>query len=239
MISFIIPFHTNRADQLNPLCLNINTYYPDSEIIISEQDDNTLFKRGQLCNLGFTHSIKDVIIFLDVDIRFMHKLNFEGMMSKYNQPYLPWDHRCEISESNNIITLLNERHYTLQGYGGCSVLTRRQFILSNGFSNLCFGWGAEDTILNIRVDGFKRIPGDLYHVKHESFRKEFNPATDKNVIRNRHILKTHSSRPPESDSYLHTTADKTIFKSNNIQHIKFKNISVTPDYTYKQLMNLT
>jgi len=39
----------------------------------------------------------------------------------------------------------------LGGFGAFNVLTKDDFISCNGFSNLCFGWGSEDNILNEKI----------------------------------------------------------------------------------------
>jgi glycosyltransferase involved in cell wall biosynthesis len=234
MISFVVPYHRNRVGNLKYLPSNFLNFYPDSEIIIAEQNDDKPFKRGQLCNLGFKESLGDIIVFIDVDIRFLNELDIVALVESVKRPFLPWDHRSEVREEGGVISLLNERIHTLQGFGGCSVFTRNQFENSFGFSNLCEGWGAEDTILNLRVGGYSRLKGDLFHIKHPSFRDTFDPNKDELVINNRRVLATHADRPPKNDSLNHTVAECFYAKSENkrIKHCQFTNISVSEDFIY-------
>jgi len=241
MFSFIVPYRKNRAEHLKNFGCNIASHYKNCEVIIAEQDDDNPFKRGQLLNLGFKKSSGEIVIFLDVDIRFVEFLDFNRLMKESGKPFLPWDHRQQIVEEspNQFVILKDECYYCTQGFGGMTVFTRNQFSDCEGFSNRFCGWGAEDTELNIRVNGIRRFSGNLYHVKHPSYMKEFDPTKDKYTLHNRKMLSERKKYNPKLDSFRHTVADEEIQKdvvSDFFKHYRFRNISVSDDCPYKKLV---
>ena len=236
MISFIVPYHKNREEHFKYFLVNVFSFYPTCEIIIAEQDDDLPFKRGQLLNLGFKQSKGNFIVFIDIDIRFLERINFEQDLIRFNGPYLPWCHKQDIMEygPNNFGFLISPRKALLVGYGGMSVFTRSQFKETYGFSNLCSGWGAEDSILNLRIkSGFVRTAGDLFHVEHERCIEK-----DKYTRCNSKILSTHNERDSSLDSFIHTEADSEYIESfNQVKHFKYKNIRVSNSCEYKKLVD--
>ena len=82
MISFIVPLR-DRLELLKSLVKNLEENFTDFELIIAYQDDNLLFKRGQLMNLGFQKSKGDVCIFQDVDIRHLKRIDFSAEIGKW------------------------------------------------------------------------------------------------------------------------------------------------------------
>jgi glycosyltransferase involved in cell wall biosynthesis len=239
MVSFIIPYRSNRENHIKNLEANISKYYSDYEIIIAEQDDNEPFKRGQLLNLGFKKSSSDIVVFMDVDIRFVDFLDYEKIMNENGRPFLPWDHRQQIVENgvNDFLILEDECYYCTQGFGGMTVFTRRQFEKSCGFSNLYIGWGGEDTIINLRSGSINRIPGKLYHIKHPSYMKEFDPTKDKYTVHNRKMISVHKKYVPKNDSFIHTKAKEEIVKeADTFKHYKFTEFNVADDCPYKDFI---
>lgn len=240
MISFILSYKKNRLHHLINFEPNIKTHYKDYEIIVCEQDDDEEFKRGQLLNLGFKKSSGDILVFLDVDIRFVEYVDFYGIMEKISRPFLPWDHRQQILENgpNDFSILKDESYYCTQGFGGMTVFSRIQFEKSCGFSNLFCGWGGEDTALNMRCGGISRVPGNLYHIKHPSFMKEFDPKNNICTTHNRKIISDVKKYPARFDSFRHTIAKETIKKEEEcFKHYCFSSFDVTDECPYRDFVN--
>jgi glycosyltransferase involved in cell wall biosynthesis len=235
-LSFIIPIR-GRDDQMIGLEYNIKKYFDDFnyEILYVNQKDNKLFKRGQLCNAGFKESKGDIIIFQDVDIRHLRKIDPEKLLNDFNSPFVAFDKITQIYENrvgNYEKIQTEDRPY---GWGACSIFYREHFINSGGFSNLVFGWGAEDNILNSRSN-FKRLLQDLGHVYHEPLRKNsaiFESEWHKNNVL---AMETDSDRDHLKDGYLQTMYDINIIqKDSNIKFLNISNIRVCKDYEYKIL----
>lgn len=240
MISFVVPYKSNRAEHLEYFETNIMTHYSSYEVVIAEQADDHPFKRGQLLNLGFKKSAGDIVVFLDVDIRFIEPLDFASLSKRAKKPFLPWDHRQQIIENapNQFMILERECFYCTQGFGGMTVFTRKQFEDCEGFSNLFCGWGAEDTELNIRVGGIHRFPGKLYHIKHPSYMKEFDPEKDKYTLHNRKVLAKRKAYDPKWNSFRHTIAKTEVkVETDCYKHYLFTEIDVTKDCPYRDFVN--
>lgn len=235
--SFIIPFRHRNEHKIN-LIKNINKFYNDYEIIFVEQDDDLLFRRGQLCNIGFLQSIGDIIIFHDVDIRHYKTINFSNLLTTLpntNLGIVCFNKISDIEEydiNKYKIIQIKDRP---DAYGGCTAFIRENFIKSFGFSNIIRGWGGEDNILHIRSNLF-RLNNTLLHVQHNSINRTYLRSLEWNKINVNNFL-SEKTRLPEDDNYRHMTYEIKIDKiKDNITLLKCKNISVCPNFKYKKLI---
>jgi len=225
-ISFIIPLR-DRKEQIQGLEYNIKKYFSkyEYEIIYVNQNDNKLFRRGQLCNIGFKESKGQIIVFQDVDIRHLNKIDMKELLDEYKKPFVAFDKITQLKEyeiGKYEIIETEDRPY---GWGACAVFYREQFIISGGFSNLIFGWGAEDNIMNGRVN-YERYQQNLGHVYHIPLRKDpeiFSSIWYKN---NRKMLDTDKDRDPMRDGYIQTDYSFDEIKDKNIKIIDVNNIGV-------------
>lgn len=139
-IGVVVPFR-NRYDQLDIFKDRITKYLIEKdipyEIIIVEQDDAKLFNRGMLLNIGFTYAEKlkcKYVVFHDIDM-------------------LPID--VDYSYSNTPIHLATnfsnqDREIFDEYFGGVTMFNIKDFKKINGYSNMYWGWGYEDTDLLLR-----------------------------------------------------------------------------------------
>jgi hypothetical protein len=230
-LSFIICMNAIRANQLPGCIENINNIYHDinREIIIVEQDTKEPFKRGQLFNLGYKESSGDLVIFQDVDVRYISKIDFDYHMQIINNPYCPWIYIAQLRETENgyTITKTDMRQF---GYGAANVFTREQFEKCNGFSNLYIGWGGEDNEMNARAR-FEKVNCTIGHIEHE--RAAYSGS--RNVI----ISRTFKNRDIKKDGL-----EQTIFKKREVapsfgyRHFKYTGIDICELFVYKDLLEM-
>jgi hypothetical protein len=231
-ISFVIPIR-GRREHIPGLLDNLEKYFSDYEVIFAEQDDDEMFKRGQLCNLGFLQSHGDIIIFQDVDIRHLNKLDISSHLETFGRPFIAFDRISQLTENNGKYNLLETKE-RLQAYGACAVFTRSQFVASHGFSNLIIGWGGEDNLMNERAR-FARLKQALGHVKHEapSHAKIWNTDWHR---RNVELWQSDKSRVASLDGYVQTIATLTdSISDGKLYTHKFKNIRTSKNFAYRHL----
>ncbi|XP_029344001.1 beta-1,4-N-acetylgalactosaminyltransferase bre-4 isoform X2 [Acyrthosiphon pisum] len=169
-IAIIVPYR-NRLSNLCTLLLNLHPFLTkqqlDYTIFVVEQfnktlivQDDGLFNRGMLMNIGFTEALKlydfDCFFFHDVDLI---PLNYKNLYSCPDQP-------------RHMALAVDKRNFRLpyfDYFGGVTAMSQTHFKLINGFSNMFWGWGAEDDDLRHRVIANKlsvtRYPLDVgrYH----------------------------------------------------------------------------
>lgn len=116
----------------------------ENDILVVEQADNKPFNRGKLFNAGHLYlnevGIYPSYIFHDVDM--IPDLVAAGWYS-----YVPL-------YTMHMAVRVQQFGYRMPypGYfGGVTNVSRKVFVLSDGFSNECWGWGAEDDIFRARV----------------------------------------------------------------------------------------
>lgn len=227
MYSFIVT-HRNRPELLDGYKTMLRKFHPIDQLIVVEQGNDLPFMQGQLFNLGFTHAIGDMIILMDIDMRFTVPVNFYEHMKTIQKPFMGYDKIINIDANGNQIGIREMSQYS---HGGCCVFTRKQFEDSCGYSNLMCWWGAEDDILNIRVGGFRRIHNTLHHVQHE--RSIHGSHYDTNVK----IYHSEKTRRKELDGYKQTVASLIKKEQNkNTLTLVYDKISVVPDYKYRELL---
>lgn len=251
MISFIIPCNKRKLDRLNGLLYNINKYYGEPskdnyEIIIAEQDFKEKFKSGQLRNLGFKKTIGDIIVFLDIDIRFKKYYDFKEILyNNKDKTIICWEYIIQVNEDKDYnITEISQKKKG-KGKGGCIVFTRNKYVESCGYSNLTIGWGKEDDILSFRTNMIRLKDEDIYHFYHKDKRELWGVPKEKlgtalsrnvkiaNMVRNNKI-------ESEKDGYNQTIADFKLIEEKFkgfYKHYIFFNITVCNDYKYNEMYN--
>ncbi|MBD3407260.1 MAG: hypothetical protein GF411_14160 [Candidatus Lokiarchaeota archaeon] len=207
IFSFIVPYR-DRQEMIPGLIKNINKYYNNYEILIIEQRNNKPFMRGQLCNLGYQRSIGKYVIFMDVDARFLYKID----LVPKDRPMVMFTTVVQVKEDGDKLIPLSESR-RLSGFGLCTAFSRKQFEESNGFSNLPIGWGCEDNILHKRAN-LIRMPHKMGHVWHGNIGWR-GKTTKKALANNRKILNAERNKDTSHDSYKHTTGVNEI---KNVAH---------------------
>ena len=238
-ISFIIPIR-DRESMKKGLEHNIQKTFGDFsyEIIYVQQDDEKLFRRGQLCNIGFHESLGNIVVFQDVDIRHLQAMDPKAMLRQFKKPFVAFDKITQLEEDGLGNYNLLETESRLSGWGACAVFYREQFILSGGFSNLIFGWGAEDNIMHDRV-GFQRYEQNLGHVSHEPLRFSAKVHDSTWYKNNRQFWLTDKERDKYKDGYIQTRYRSTTdMCSDRIKIVKVEAIFVTNEFEYKTLYEL-
>ncbi|KAK6629752.1 hypothetical protein RUM43_003570 [Polyplax serrata] len=145
VVALVIPYR-DRPAQLAIFLNNIHRLLMkqqiDYRIFVIEQDGNGPFNRGKLLNVGFTEALKlrdfDCFIFHDVD------LIPEDDRNLYTCPEQP----------RHMSVAVDKFHYALPYrdlFGGVCAFTTEHFKLTNGFSNVFWGWGGEDDDLYTRL----------------------------------------------------------------------------------------
>lgn len=136
-LGIIIPYR-NRYDQLSTFKSAICEYLDDTDIdykiIIVEQDDEKLFNRGKLLNIGFAKAKKlrcNYVIFHDIDM----------LPDEVDYSYSPIPLHLatnEVSEQGELTPVFEEY------FGGVTLFPVEMFESINGYSNDYWGWGFED-----------------------------------------------------------------------------------------------
>ena len=235
-ISIITPIR-GREEMKPGFEVNMRKAFPgkELEIIYVEQDDVSPFLRGQLINLGFRYSRAPVVVLHDVDCRHLGVIDLTPLKEG---PFSPWDRLAQIDDERHLLfpeTVCRDAELRPSGWGGCNILTREQFILSGGFSNLPLGWGGEDNILAARAN-LTRVPGVLAHRRHggevcsERIRKHGNRPPS--AVRNSNLVKTDSERDKNLDGYAQTIAD--VCRGGNI--LRCRNIRTSEGFEYRELL---
>jgi glycosyltransferase involved in cell wall biosynthesis len=156
----IIITYRDRFEHLKLLVPRLREVFADStfEIIVSEQADNNIFRRGNTRNEGFRVSSGDVVIFHDVDY--------------YPIDTMYWHQPCDVYLPVKTATFVlnnmapREPHDIPGGYrhfkdgvddnfyGGVLSFKRSAFEKINGFSTAFKGWGFEDVDIRNRVHSY-------------------------------------------------------------------------------------
>jgi hypothetical protein len=144
-LAIIIPYR-DREDNLllllkylHPMLQRQERYY---QIFLVEQYGNDIFNKGRIMNIGVSEALKidnfSCFIFHDVDLIPENDFNI---------------YECD-ENPRHLSPAVDELRYTLMYYnlvGGVLALSRSQLDKTNGFSNLYWGWGAEDDDMSIRI----------------------------------------------------------------------------------------
>lgn len=186
MIAIFIPYR-NRKDHLDKLLESLN--YPNISIHVLEQDNNDLFNRGKLFNIGAKEYLDkyEYLIFHDVDLI--------PQDADYNyKSTIPTHYSCFCEQFGYKLFDVEESEYLKsQMFGGVIAMKKKDFIKCNGYSNIYEGWGCEDNDLFERVikqiGSFTRKPWKYNSQPHpSSYDSELNP----NLYNNLNYLKSNT-----------------------------------------------
>jgi glycosyltransferase involved in cell wall biosynthesis len=229
-ISFIVTYR-DREEMLRGYLRSIQSFYPTSQIIISEQCDDKPFLQGQLFNLGYKHSDGKIIVLMDVDIRFRRKLDIVDYMQQIQHPFLAYSELFHCDDTDRIRGVRGGSNCS---NGGCCVFTREQFEASCGYSNLIVGWGGDDDIMSNRVGGFRRIDNVMFHIQHpRMYCKEIHDG-------NAEICRTEHQRDKRLDGFRQTTGRLVKERTEgNALYLGYDQIGVTSDFAYSELLRNT
>ena len=159
-VTFIIALR-GREYNIGGFAANVGKYYPDANMIFVIQADNEHFNKGALYNLGFKQCETDIVVFADIDIRHRETLDFKGLLTKHNKPFVPFTKIAQIKDGKLISTSTRPT-----AWGACTVFTKQQFIDCGGYPNNIQHWGYEDMIIYKRAK-LLRIDGILDHIHHD------------------------------------------------------------------------
>lgn len=234
-ISFIVPSR-NREEMHAGLEHNLQLVFKQYayELIYVTQNDAKLFKKGQLCNLGFLAARSNIVIFQDVDVRHLQAFDPIALLAHFGRPFVAFDRVSQINEPELGHYDIIETHERPFGWGACNVFTHEQFRRSGGFSNLILGWGAEDNIMNDRI-GFVRYPQTIGHVYHPPARFDVNVHRSQWYKNNKYFWQTEHTRDKYKDGYLQTIANINLRHSPNASILEISNIAVKKDFAYPEL----
>ena len=144
-VAIVVPFR-DREEHLRIFMYNIHPVLKrqmlEYNIFVIEQAGSEPFNRAMLFNVGFVEALKrdnfDCFIFHDVD------LIPENDRNLYSCPIQP----------RHMSVAIDKMKYQLPYktlFGGISALRTEHFKLVNGFSNVFWGWGAEDDDMANRI----------------------------------------------------------------------------------------
>ncbi|XP_050049413.1 beta-1,4-N-acetylgalactosaminyltransferase bre-4-like isoform X1 [Dermacentor andersoni] len=143
-VAILVPYR-DRAKHLQLFIFNIHRFMSRQQIeygvYIIEQADTSAFNRAKLFNVGFVESTAlydyECFVFHDVDLLPIDDHNL------YTCPEQP-RHMCVTIDGVSGVF-----YPTI--FGGVSALTKEQFLRVNGYSNMYWGWGAEDDDMSERL----------------------------------------------------------------------------------------
>jgi len=160
-IVFIVPFSRSRINNLKLFLINMHDYLQTVKykfsyrIVVAEQDMNVnnLFNKGRLINTAVRYVLKnleniDCLIVHDVDLIPSDDPEFIlREKGDYRCRQMPWH------MSNEVYSMKKKesRIYNPFLTGGILSLRPGHFVAANGFSNMYFGWGAEDDDFTLRM----------------------------------------------------------------------------------------
>lgn len=196
-VAIIVPYR-NRLRQLLIFLNYMHSFLQKQllqyRIVVVEQYGNSSFNRAKLFNIGFAETMKiasyPCIIFHDVDLI---PQNLANIYACTQQP-------------RHMSSSLNTFRYNLPYhglFGGVVSLSRYQFELVNGFSNVFYGWGGEDDDFQNRIiyKGLKII--------------RFSPKIST------YMMLAHSKDKPSPDRYKYLDSGRERFNSDGLNSLKY------------------
>ncbi|MHA1690359.1 MAG: galactosyltransferase-related protein [Candidatus Heimdallarchaeaceae archaeon] len=230
VVTFIVPCR-GRTEHLPGLLQNLERVTCSYKVMLCEQADNLLFRKGQLSNLGFKRAKSNIVAFINLDYRFLERIDLIAELKKAGKPIVPFLYATRVTEKNGVITEHSKRG--ISGCpGGCQVFTKDQFIKCGGHTNLILGWGSDDVTLALRAKSagipFVHLPYTMGHVIHSKQDGYVGRARMKEL--NRTVCIRYPD--PEYDSFKETIADEVDHKIMTpiVEKYRFTNIRVPDDY---------
>lgn len=238
-ICFIIP---NRGgENLDYVIKNLKKNYKiyNIDIIVIEQNDDNIFKKGQLYNIALLLTNTMFVAMCDNDIIHFKPIELLSEYYKTNKPFLGFRDISQITlvDGKEIITSTTMNP---NGAGGFLFAKKEDFMRINGYSNLFLGWGCEDNEVSCRLCGdnnrkpsVRHLNNTLGHITHKkrNFEKIYN--------RNKKIFYSRKNRDILKDGLKQTTFELISKETReNVTYIYVKNIGVCEDFAYKNILNL-
>ncbi|XP_014205395.1 beta-1,4-galactosyltransferase 1 [Copidosoma floridanum] len=200
-VAIILPYR-NRQIQL---LIFLNYIHPflqlqnlDYRIFVVEQTSDKEFNRAKLFNVGFVEASKTsnfhCFIFQDID------LIPQNLRNIYACTKLPRH------MSSSVNTFRYNLPYTGL-FGGAIAITKHLFLQVNGFSNVYFGWGAEDD------DFYNRLQSKGLPVT------RFSPEIS------RYFMLSHRKESPSITRFTHLEEASKRFNTDGISNLQYRIIS--------------
>lgn len=240
LISFIIP---NRGGlHVMDVVDNINETFPEyeKEIIVVEQCDVDIFKKGQLFNIAMQRCNGKYVAMQDNDIIHLRHIDLLGILEQNNmKPYLGFTHTSQIPGPRKpyLITDTKLRPF---GYGAFLFGLKDSFVKANGYSNLYMGWGSEDVEFGVRIaDGLLRngmgnvyrVPQDIAHISH------LHRSDPNRTAYNDWLFRTRRTRDAKLDGINNTTSNIILDGIiDGVRYIRVSNITVRQPFAYNHLL---
>lgn len=232
-VTFIIP---NRGGKhINYVIKNFkntfNSYFDKIEFIVVNQEDNEIFKKGQLYNaaIGYVHT--EYIGLLDNDIVNLDEFDPIKVYNEIGKAYVAFDKiaQIELVSRGEYKVLFTEPR--ICGFGAFVFTKTEELKNCNGFSNLCFGWGAEDNIIGLRlnVGRYKHVMGHIQHPRRNNLNIENREFNNSIYL----LYKQGRELDAYKDGWTQTTFDVAYNKKRgDVRTLGIRNIGISDDYAY-------
>ena len=219
----VIPYR-NRKEHLDYYINNtvplIKDNFPNTKVVIVEQNEGKLFNRGAIINVAFKEYSDKTKYFItnDVDINPTKKC----LLELYAKPI----------DDKHVLAIYSSHCNTL---GGIIKITSNAINAINGFPNDIWGWGVEDKALQNRTEMFNinKIPAliarDHLASEYPEYLKRFNETdyreTSNNFKQTDHFhYRTWQHMPiQDKNDYISTngftTLEYTVIERKNINEM--------------------
>jgi len=233
MLSIICPFRLRGDYILDDFIDYYHKLFPDAEIVVVIQNDNDLFLKGQLCNVGFQNSKGDVLTFIDVDTRIFGRADFENIAYEHDCPVIPFTDILKADCLGLGVYELHDEVISTNPPGGIYIYRRNDFEAINGHSNLYRGHTGHDKDLVWRGRPIW-LDGVAYHLEHPIDNIKY-----KTSIRNNRIYETRETRDIQQDGIKQMRFDfDRVDEWNSFTKFLFvSNFTVSDDFIYKDILN--
>jgi hypothetical protein len=210
-LAVLVPYR-HREEHLKLFIPHMQQFFVEqgllADIFIIHQNDRKLFNKGMLLNIGFllTKDHYDYFCFHDIDI-FPLKSNYHYV-----------NHPCRFIYKD----------YPPGNFGGVVLFSKEHFIQVNGFSNLYWNWGWEDTDLRDRcfMTGLTPITymdSEYKILEHpQSFTQTPNGEYYQKIKDNKKILRYLNKRRQKNRKlYLRFAAGKRDFRMDGLNTVHY------------------
>ncbi|XP_046904355.1 beta-1,4-galactosyltransferase 1 [Hypomesus transpacificus] len=213
-VAIIIPFR-NREEHLKFWLYYLHPILQrqqlDYGVYVINQDDNEVFNRAKLLNVGYAEALKEYdygcFIFSDVDLIPMDDRN---------------TYKC-FSQPRHLSVSMDKFGFRLpynQYFGGVSSMSKEQYLKINGFPNNYWGWGGEDD------DIYNRL-----NIKGMSISRPSGPIGKCRMIRHERDAK-NDPNPQRFDRIAHT---RDTMQVDGINSLSYKVVRVEKEQLYTKI----